>query len=103
MKNLIRTPLLFAIICLLAACGGPKIDGRNSLTLEMSVMRITESLEDEEARRFSEDLQVIAASIMPKKKKSGDFEQARDHLLSFLDGKTVGDVHKEAENIRKRN
>lgn len=104
MKNAIRMTLLASAMILLAACGGPTIDGKNEATLEQSMTAIMAELPQDEARQFQSDIQVVAAEVMADLGGMSlkNIQQGTDAMIKKLDGKSVKDVHKMAEAIRNK-
>jgi len=103
-KNIFRMMLLTSAISLIAACGGPTIDGKNEITFEQSMTELVAELSQDEARQFTRDISVISADAM--KELGGmsleSIQQMGDLMLKKLDGKSVNDVHKMAEAIREK-
>lgn len=115
MKNILRFGLCVSAFSLLAACGGPKIDGKNSTTFQKSVEAIRADLNQEESAQFSADLATITQDMMVKSTPDmsngtvnlqsiqNSVQGMESKLLNDLDGKSAKDVHKEAESIRSKN
>ena len=104
MKTLNKTLCVLALSGLLAACGGPTIDGKNSTTMQQSIEAIMAKLEPAEQRAFAQNLAIVGTSISLQNGISLEgLSQAEDRMLKALDGKTPSDVAKMAEEFRAKN
>lgn len=103
MKRILRTSAVLALAGLLAACGGPKLNGKTQETLQLSMKEIIESLDTKEARQFQQDITTISMAVMGDMKLNIKAIEAKSNeLLDTLDGKTAADVHEYAEELREK-
>jgi hypothetical protein len=103
MKRILSTSAVLALAGLLAACGGPKLNGKTQETLQLSMKEVIESLDTKEARQFQQDMFTISLTVMADMKLDiKAIEAMSNELLDTLDGKTAADVHEYAEELRKK-
>ncbi len=103
MKRILRTSAVLALAGLLAACGGPKLNGKTQETLQLSMKEVIESLDTKEARQFQQDITTISMTVMADMKLDIKAIEAKSNeLLDTLDGKTAADVHEYAEELREK-
>lgn len=103
MKRILRTSAVLALAGLLAACGGPELNGKTSETLQLSMKEVIESLDTKEARQFQQDITTISMAVMGDMKLNIKAIEAKSNeLLDTLDGKTAADVHEYAEELREK-
>ncbi len=103
MKRILRTSAVLALAGLLAACGGPKLNGKTQETLQLSMKEVIESLDTKEARQFQQDITTISMAVMGDTKLNIKAIEAKSNeLLDTLDGKTAADVHEYAEELREK-
>lgn len=103
MKKMIQVALLASAFALLAACGGPTIDGKNAVTFEQSMTAMIADMTQEDGLQLTRDISTISASVM-KELGGMTYENATkigDVMLETLDGKTAGDINDMAQDIRE--
>ena len=103
MKRILRTSAILAITSLLAACGGPTLDGKTQATLQTSMQKVIEALDTKEARQFQADVAFISmASMSDVKMDLKAIESKSIELLDTFDGKTADDVADLANEMREK-
>lgn len=103
MKKGLKAILLASAFALLAACGGPSVDGKNVITFEESIRAMMQDMSQEEIRHFSNDIGEISSAII-QDMGGMTFDNVIDinnMMLEKLDGKSVEEVQKMAEAIRR--
>ena len=93
---------------IITACGEPRIDGSSEEAFEQSMERVTSSLSDEELDELGGAMMVIAFetlnfeqlfSMNPDETDSWDSDMFTN-LMADLDGMTVSDIHRKADEIQ---
>ena len=103
MKRILRTSAVLALAGLLAACGGPELDGKTQVTLQTSMKEVIDSLDTQEARQFQKDVAYISMATMSEVKLDiKAIESKTNDLLDTLDGKTAEDVADLANEMREQ-
>lgn len=96
MKNAIRTTLVIATFALLAACGGPTINGKNEVLFKQSIEEIVSKLDMSETRQFQSDLETYGQLVL---KEMGGMSLEN---LQKLETRVLNDLHgKSAKDLRK--
>lgn len=103
MKKMIQAALLASTFALLAACGGPTLDGKNQITLEQSFKEMVADMSQDEAAQLASDMATISTNIMTEMGGISleSMSKMGDLMLEKLDGKTATDIHDMAEDIRE--
>ncbi|WP_428897803.1 hypothetical protein Dip518_001596 [Parelusimicrobium proximum] len=111
--------IVLALICsvvLLSACGGPKLDGSSQETLEASMIKMMETLDEEQQIKFMQGVHIIATDYAMEQMTEafaaafgeGEVDEealkskAQNDLLKRFHNKTYKQIVSESEKIIKK-
>jgi starvation-inducible outer membrane lipoprotein len=104
MKMAIRTTLIATAMLMLAACGGPTLDGENEAAFQQSLKEVMGELPQNEVVQLGKDLELLSTETM---KELGGMNvnkmpEMESIMMEMIDGKSAADVHDMAEKVRNK-